>query len=616
MFSPNFNISFFKFLFAKEKITSVISTVSDFFLAESGELCSPEKLYFNIDEYLVDIGMFEDLLPRMNIKVRDTLKKEFKSIDGKFKHFNPVDIAKNIVEDFEKSDYASRINDLKKSVNFIHFLAVAREGSLTYDGDLPKEYPFYDENGKICKDVNLLFRKDKFGEDLKKRVWMNSEWITFIHSDYFNKDTEDVYKFLENRNIPVITPRIVFSFIADVDKAKWINKQINNIDSSKDFYFYIFKEISSKTVISLPLELRSIYTIMGNDGNEEDWIQLSSNIFWNNDNRTKFLKERWLPKNSCWTISQKYFEKLEGTDISKFKEFFTSNCYFSDFSEQNFFKYCIKEIWQDVIKKVINKEISYELLKFLFNNRSALENNYDLSLTKEIPVAINGTNELKSLNVVTGTIYQPSDDLCILANEPWIEQDVFTMMDDYYSSLIDGEDAKLFFSKLGFKVFDKIDYVQKQILPYLSSPEKNENLKQRNNNLAFHRYFSDIYLKLTKEDLEEVSKCGYRLESYRKMDLENGQSFDSLFFMEEKITSEALERAVPRLFADKSCGEVFRIKGFVKNKDGQWMELNATHDSRTLDPIAVGQEVLIVIGEHLQEDKIREILKEEETCQS
>lgn len=108
----------------------------------------------------------------------------------------------------------------------------------------------------------------------------------------------------------------------------------------------------------------------------------------------------------------------------------------------------------------------------MFNNRSALENNYDLSLTKEIPVAINGTNELKSLNVVTGTIYQPSDDLCILANEPWIEQDVFTMMDDYYSSLIDGEDAKLFFSKLGFKVFDKIDYVQKQILPYLSSPEK------------------------------------------------------------------------------------------------------------------------------------------------
>ena len=86
--------------------------------------------------------------------------------------------------------------------------------------------------------------------------------------------------------------------------------------------------------------------------------------------------------------------------------------------------------------------------------------------------------------------------------------------------------------------------------------------------------------------------------------------------MEEKIKTEALERAVPRLFADKSCGEVFRIKGFVKIGAGQWMELNATPDSHTMQPVAVGQEVLIVIGEHLQEDKIREILKEEEKCQS
>lgn len=40
---------------------------------------------------------------------------------------------------------------------------------------------------------------------------------------------------------------------------------------------------------------------------------------------------------------------------------------------------------------------------------------------------------------------------------------------------------------------------------------------------------------LTKEALEEVSKCGYRLESYRKMDLENGQSFDSLFSWKRRL---------------------------------------------------------------------------------
>lgn len=119
--------------------------------------------------------------------------------------------------------------------------------------------------------------------------------------------------------------------------------------------------------------------------------------------------------------------------------------------------------------------------------------------------------------------------------------------------------------------------------------------------------------ELTSEELDTVFHAGYRLESYRKADLENEQTFDSLFFMEEEITSEALERVVPRLFAGKEYGEVFRIKGFVKNGEGQWMELNATHDSSTLQSIAVGQDVLIVIGEHLQENKIRELLKEEET---
>ena len=111
---------------------------------------------------------------------------------------------------------------------------------------------------------------------------------------------------------------------------------------------------------------------------------------------------------------------------------------------------------------------------------------------------------------------------------------------------------------------------------------------------------------ITSEELDTVFHAGYRLESYRKADLENEQTFDSLFFMEEEITSEALERVVPRLFAGKEYGEVFRIKGFVKNGEGQWMELNATHQEMRTCPIPEGQEVVIVIGEELNEEKIQQ----------
>ena len=57
-------------------------------------------------------------------------------------------------------------------------------------------------------------------------------------------------------------------------------------------------------------------------------------------------------------------------------------------------------------------------------------------------------------------------------------------------------------------------------------------------------------------------------------------------------------------------GRVFRVKGFMKNQSGDWMELNATTQKMTVNPIKEGQEILIVIGEDLKEDKIRECLED------
>ena len=57
-------------------------------------------------------------------------------------------------------------------------------------------------------------------------------------------------------------------------------------------------------------------------------------------------------------------------------------------------------------------------------------------------------------------------------------------------------------------------------------------------------------------------------------------------------------------------GRVFRVKGFMKNQSGDWMELNTTTQKMTVNPIKEGQEILIVIGEDLKEDKVRECLED------
>jgi len=53
---------------------------------------------------------------------------------------------------------------------------------------------------------------------------------------------------------------------------------------------------------------------------------------------------------------------------------------------------------------------------------------------------------------------------------------------------------------------------------------------------------------------------------------------------------------------------VHRIKGFLETPDG-WFELNATAAQRQLNPIANGQQIIIVIGEGLNKEKIEAYLQ-------
>lgn len=113
--------------------------------------------------------------------------------------------------------------------------------------------------------------------------------------------------------------------------------------------------------------------------------------------------------------------------------------------------------------------------------------------------------------------------------------------------------------------------------------------------------------ELDDETMERILSAGYRSESYRKEELSE-HAFETLYFMEENIKADDLETAVRTLFTDPSCGEVFRVKGFLKDADGAWLQMNATADEMSYTPIAVGQEVLIVIGSRLNEARIREVL--------
>ena len=118
------------------------------------------------------------------------------------------------------------------------------------------------------------------------------------------------------------------------------------------------------------------------------------------------------------------------------------------------------------------------------------------------------------------------------------------------------------------------------------------------------KYWDDF----TEKDYKKIMESGYQVEDYEKRYADQTELFQTLFFMDEKVDAVKVQAGIDNIFKDRCCGEVLRIKGFLKDGE-QWLELNATHHDITLKPIEAGQDVLIVIGEKLNEEKIRDYLK-------
>lgn len=110
--------------------------------------------------------------------------------------------------------------------------------------------------------------------------------------------------------------------------------------------------------------------------------------------------------------------------------------------------------------------------------------------------------------------------------------------------------------------------------------------------------------ELTDEDMERIANSGYEPDSHEKLWFDQDKAYTSLYFMNMKLPDNAMEDAVSRLMSDSKCGRIFRVKGFMQNAEGEWLELNATHKNITVKPIERGQAVFIVIGEGLDKEHI------------
>ena len=122
--------------------------------------------------------------------------------------------------------------------------------------------------------------------------------------------------------------------------------------------------------------------------------------------------------------------------------------------------------------------------------------------------------------------------------------------------------------------------------------------------------FAKDWNQLSDADFKRIQSASYVGADYEKKDIAEEDAFQSLYFMNLTMPVEELEDKVKQIFNDKECGNIFRIKGFMQIKPDQWLELNATHQNITIQPIKKGQEIFIVIGEKLNKEKITTNLRD------
>lgn len=145
-----------------------------------------------------------------------------------------------------------------------------------------------------------------------------------------------------------------------------------------------------------------------------------------------------------------------------------------------------------------------------------------------------------------------------------------------------------------------------------SNPEKIEETKKqifsacekiKCNNFK-PRYIEKNWDDFSDDDFDKLSKAEYRINDYVKINAGSESKFTSVCFLNIPYSLSEIKEKIEALFKDKSFGNVKRVKGFIVD-GGVSHQLNVTDYEFLDEPIAIGQDVLIVIGTELNQPAIK-----------
>ncbi|MBR2730311.1 MAG: GTPase (G3E family) [Lachnospiraceae bacterium] len=116
--------------------------------------------------------------------------------------------------------------------------------------------------------------------------------------------------------------------------------------------------------------------------------------------------------------------------------------------------------------------------------------------------------------------------------------------------------------------------------------------------------------RLTEEDYLAVALGGMVPADHVKIPLKKEEGYGTLFYFGTRLGGDELRAKLTETFEDPSCGNVMRVKGFVRTGEDTRVQINATKNEIVIEPTVFANEVLIVTGEGLHRERIDAIWAE------
>ena len=110
-------------------------------------------------------------------------------------------------------------------------------------------------------------------------------------------------------------------------------------------------------------------------------------------------------------------------------------------------------------------------------------------------------------------------------------------------------------------------------------------------------------------NIDDIINAGYASYDHIKLRVIEDNNYDSLYIMNKKLNKDFIIDLMNKLFNSKDYGNILRIKGFIYEND-KWYKVNITRNDIEIDEIDNGQDVIIVIGENLDKNKINALVGE------